>query len=68
MTPFVNETAYESILTERPGYCVDITSTRCGGLPTVFLAKKYRLKPPKYIILGTPKKPDKTPKNGQNRF
>ena len=40
-------------------------------LPTVFLAKKfskYRLKRPKYIVLGTPKKPDKTPKNGENRF
>ena len=40
-------------------------------LPTVFLTKKlskYRLKRPKYIVLGTPKKPDKIPKNGQNRF
>ena len=34
-------------------------------LPTVFLTKKlskYRLKPPKYIVLGTRKKPDKIPK------
>ena len=40
-------------------------------LLTVFHAKKlskYRLKQPKYIVLGTPKKPDKIPKNGQNRF
>ena len=40
-------------------------------LPTVFLAKKlskYRLKQPKYIVLGTPKKPEKIPKNDQNRF
>ena len=40
-------------------------------LPTVFLPRKlpkYRLKPPKDIALGNPKKPDKTPKNGQNRF
>ena len=37
-------------------------------LPTVFLPRKlskYRLKPPKDILLGNPKKPDKTPKNGQ---
>ena len=40
-------------------------------LPTVFLQRKlskYRLKRPKYIVLGNPKKPEKTPKNGQNRF
>ena len=40
-------------------------------LPTVLLAKKlskYRLKQPKYIVLGTPKNPNKIPKNGQNRF
>ena len=40
-------------------------------LPTVFLPgklSKYRLKPPKDIVLGNPKKPDKTPNNGQNRF
>ena len=29
---------------------------------------KYRLRQPKYIVLWTPKKPDKIPKNGQNRF
>ena len=29
---------------------------------------KYRLKPPKYKVPGTPKKPDKTPRSGQNRF
>ena len=29
---------------------------------------KYRLKPQKYIVQGTPKEPDKPPKNGQNRF
>ena len=46
-------------------------SHRVSRLPTVFLAKKfskYRLKQPKHIVLGTPKKPDKIPKNGQNRF
>ena len=39
-------------------------------LPTVFIPRKlskYRLKPPK-DVLGNLKKPDKTPKNGQNRF
>ena len=40
-------------------------------LPIIFLAKKlskYRLKQPKYIVLGTPKKPEKTPIHGQNCF
>ena len=36
-----------------------------------FLAKKlskYRLKQPKYIVLGTPKKPDKIPKMAKIDF
>ena len=45
--------------------------TEVTRLPTVFLTNKlsnYRLKPAKYIVLRTPKKADKSEKNGQNPF
>ena len=56
-----------------PYYKINLNKPSRGvsRLPTVFIPRKlskYRLKPPKDIVLGNPKKPDKTPKNGQNRF
>ena len=38
-----------------------------GLSPSIRFSRKelYRLKPPKFRVRGTPKKPDKIPKNGQ---
>ena len=59
------EEVVANVESDSDGVVMNKPSCGVSRLPTVFLAKKlskYRLKQPKYIVLGTPKKPDKTPK------